>query len=800
MGVIWNKVWFDLWHNRMRTLLAVSSIAAGVFVVGTMFGMSDLLISNLDKNHKAVVPPHMNVALGELVDRDVLIDLKNVPGVEDVDPYCNISVSYKIDPNKDWRPGVIQLRDDFTAQKYEMVQLREGDWPHKGEIGIERMAAGFLNAGVGDKVIFKIDNKEWAYPITGKIRHPFVPPPQFMDLAFFFANGETLERFGIPDGKFNSVFVRVTPYSVDHAKEVATAIKDHLAKQNISVGAIVYEDPDRHWGRAFFDSITLVLQLLAVMSVIISAVLVYNTLSNLITQQTNQIGILKAIGGKSGTIVQIYLSEALVYGLLALLISIPLGALVAFSMTQSFLALFNIDYTQFEVSTQAVTFQVISAIAVTLLAGLIPTLQGAMITVRQAIASYGLGSDFGSNRLDRIVEHLGAALLPAHYATALGNMFRRKGRLLLTQVVLITAGLAFLLVMSLNTSISLTLDRIFARSQYDTIIQFSNLERADPIMTMTGLVDGVDRAELHLTQSASLLVQGQLVKDAGIGAYIEGVPPDSDFFTPLMVAGRWLKPGDGRVVVLKRDTAEKNHIQVGDIVTLNLGELGKDTWQVVGTYEPVFAGSFSADRIYAPLDSLYQATKKYYQGSLLYVRTEEHSPEFQTAVTAQLKDLYEARKYHVSQTQTQADLRKTNEFQFSTITVMLMALSVIVAIVGGIALMGALSISVVERTKEIGVLRAVGARSRTIIGIFLMEGVLQGLLSCLVAIPVSFALGQPLASAMGQTMFSATLDYAYNWTAVGVWLTIMLVISALACILPARSATRVSVRESLAYA
>jgi putative ABC transport system permease protein len=621
-----------------------------------------------------------------------------------------------------------------------------------------------------------------------------------MDLAFFFMDGETLAHFGIPDGKFNSVFVRVTPYSADHAKEVATAIKDRLAKVNISVGGVMYQDPAKHWGRSFFDGITLVLNLLAILSVVISAVLVYNTLSNLITQQTDQIGILKAIGGRSATIVQIYLSEALVYAVLALLIAIPLGALVAFQMAQVFLGLFNIDYNQFEVSRQALLFQVLSGLGVTLLAGLVPTLQGAMVTVRQAIASYGLGSNFGSSLLDRTVERIGAFLLPSHYATALGNMFRRKGRLLLTQIVLVAAGLGFLLVMSLNSSIALTLDHYFGRQHYDSTIQFSQIQRIVPVSTFASKVSGVDRTELHLVQSASLLVQGQLVKDAGIGAAIEGIPPGSDFFTPLIVAGRWLQPGDGRVVVIKRDTAEKNHIQVGDTVTLNLGDLGKDTWQVAGIYEPVFAGMFSADQIYAPLDSLYAATKKYNQGAVLYVRTTDHGAASQTAVTAQLKDLFEARKYHISQTLTQADARKTNEFQFSTITMMLMALSVIVAVVGGIALTGALSISVVERTKEIGVLRAVGARSWTIMGMFVMEGLLQGLLSCLFAVPLSLGLAQSFAGALGQAMFGANLDYAYNWQAVGVWLGIMVAVSILASVLPARGATRISVRESLAYA
>ena len=800
MGVIWYKVWFDLWHNKTRTLLAVLSIAAGVFAVGTMFGMSDLLIANLDESHHAVLPPHLNIYLSTLIDRDTALSLRRVPGVEGVEPYNSVNLLYKVHPQDEWRQGVVYMRGDFDNQTYERVQLRAGRWPQKDDIGVERMAAQFLGLNIGDKVLFKIGDTERTLPITGLIRHPFVPPPQFMDLAFFFMNGEGLERLDIPDGKFGGLYVRVTPYSSDHAKEVATAIKDQLAKQDIRVAAFVYQDPDKHWGRAFFDGITLVLQLLALISVAMSAVLVYNTLSNLITQQTNQIGILKALGGRTRTIIGVYLASALVYGVLALVVALPLGAMVAFRMTQTFLNLFNIDYEQFEVSAQAVVFQVLSATVMPLLAGLVPTLQGATITVRQAIASYGLGGDFHSNWLDRIVESIGHRWLSSQYATALGNMFRHKGRLVLTQFVLITAGSGFLMVMSLTSSLSFTLDNIFARQHYDTVIQFGQNQRSDRVMSLAHSIEGVDQAELRFIQAASMFVSGQLVKEAGIGANIEGIPASSDFYTPVMVAGRWFAPGDGRVVVLTRETAEKNHIRAGDTVTLDLGELGEAKWQVIGLYEPVFASVYTADTLYAPLEALFDATKKHNQGSMLYVRTTSHAPAFTAAVTAKLKDLYEGRNLKIVTSQTEAELRKSNEFQFSTVTSMLLALSVVVAVVGGIALMGALSIGVVERTKEIGVLRAVGARSHTILGIFVMEGVLQGLLSWLVAVPVSLSVSQPLASALGHAMFSATLDYQYNWPAVGVWLGIILVISTLASILPARGATRISVRDSLAYA
>ena len=801
MGVIWYKIWFDLWHNKTRTFLAVLSIASGVFAVGAIFGMSDMLLKNMDESHHAVLATHVNVRLASLVDRDTILSLKDVPGVEGVEPYNSVNILYKLHPEDEWRQGVIQMRDNFEQQKYELLQLRGGQWPAgRNEVGLERMAAQFLHVGIGDSIIFKINDKERVLPLTGLIRHPFVPPPQFMDLAFFFMNAEGIERLGIPRGKFSSFYMRVTPYSSDHAKEVATAVKDKLAKQNIRIAGFSYEDPDKHWGRTYFDPMTMVQKLLAVICVVISAILVFNTISNLITQQTNQIGILKAIGGRTRTIVGMYLVSALVYGALAFIIALPLGAIVAYVLTKIFLNLFNIDFDQFQISKGAVILQGISAMAAPLLAGLPPVLKGAGITVRQAIASYGIGNDFHSGRIDRMVEGIGQRWLPSHYATALGNMFRHKGRLILTELVLIAAGSSFLMVMSLNTSLALTLDNFFARQRYDISIGFDHDQRADQVTAIAQSVEGVEKVEIRVAQQANLLVEGQLVKEAGIGSTVWGIPTGSDFLKPLIVAGRWFSPGDGRALVIARETAEDNKIEVGDVVTLNLGTLGKDKWQVVGLYEPVFVGGFASDTIYAPEEALFRITKKYNQAELALIRTTAHDRAFTTKVTKNLKEAFELHNLKVSGSQTQADLRATNEWQFSIPTSMMLALSVIVAVVGAIALMGVISIGVIERTKEIGVLRAIGARSHTILNIFVMEGVLQGLLSWLVAVPISILVSPTMANAMGHAMFGATLDYQYNWPAVLVWLGIVILIAISASILPARGATRISVRDSLAYA
>jgi putative ABC transport system permease protein len=430
-------------------------------------------------------------------------------------------------------------------------------------------------------------------------------------------------------------------------------------------------------------------------------------------------------------------------------------------------------------------------------------LNGAGITVRQASASYGLGGDFGSTWLDRGVERLGRRFFSSPYAIALANMFRRKGRLLLTQLVLITAGTMFLLVVSLASSTDLTVTNDLNRRAYDVRINFEDHQRADRLAKMAQTLPGVEQSEVWLAQPTSLLKAGQRLREAGAAIQLTGLPGGSRMYRPLLTSGRWIEPGDGRVLVISQDTADDNRIKVGGIVTLNLNGLGQNVeWQVIGVYQTVFNDNFNDTPAYAPLEAVYDVTNKYNRGTRLLVRTERHDEAALAAISSQLQTLFEGRNMDV-ELQGSGNTFKDRQFADSQYAIninMLLMLAVIVALVGGIGLMGALSISVVERTREIGVMRAIGARSRSIMGMFMMEGVLQGLISWLVAAPLSFFIGYPVARQLGQTMLDIDLDYSYSYGAVLIWLGVILAIAALAAIVPARNATRISVRESLAYA
>ncbi|MBI4790695.1 MAG: ABC transporter permease [Chloroflexi bacterium] len=800
MGVIWQKVWFDLWHNKMRTLLAVISIAVGVFAVGAIFGMNDQMLTAMDTSHRSDRPQHLTMYFNMPVDRDIVLALRKVPGVEDIESSNAVNIRYRFPGQENWHQGVMMMRDDYRNQKYQLLRLKAGAWPKGDGIAMEFMQADYYHVNLGDQVIFEIGKKEHALPVTGTIRHPFTPPPSLgYDLTFFFTDAAGMERFGLPQGKFTGMMARVTPYSLEHAKQVASDIKDRLATKDIGVASTQYQNPDKHWGRVFMDSFVLVLEVMAVVSLVLSTVLVLNTFMALITQQTNQIGMLKAVGGTSRTVIQIYLSGALVYGALALLISFPLGALTAFSVSQGFLALFNIPYEQFQISDKAIVFQLIAALVVPLLAALWPVLQGASISVREAMASYGLGGDFGMGRFDRLVERVGRHLLPSHYAAALANTFRRKGRLILTELVLVVAGAMFLMLMALNSSINATVDAELARRDYAVTVEFERIQRIDRAVPIAYELEEVEKAEMLFAHSVSILQQGQRTKEAGIASQLIGAPPEDPMYVPRIVAGRWIRPGDERVIVVNKEVADDNGLSIGDVVSLDLAELGRSDWEIIGLHKAIGTGEYSVNNVYAPRQAVLAATNRTGRGVAVLVKTRQHDDATIRAVADKLQALYAQRNMKVIAITTRPGDRTQMQMQFVIVVYMLLAMAILAALVGGIGQMGALSIGVIERTKEIGILRAVGARSGTIMRMFMLEGVLQGALSWLFALPISLVFAPLLGGNLGRIMFGANLEYQYDTQSAVLWLVVVLVIGALASIGPARSATKISVRQSLAY-
>ncbi|HXV98949.1 MAG TPA: FtsX-like permease family protein, partial [Anaerolineae bacterium] len=191
------------------------------------------------------------------------------------------------------------------------------------------------------------------------------------------------------------------------------------------------------------------------------------------------------------------------------------------------------------------------------------------------------------------------------------------------------------------------------------------------------------------------------------------------------------------------------------------------------------------------------------RASTLWVQTERTDAEGELEVAQELREFFDQRKIEVNAQSiffddTASEIIQGILFRFGIIISLLAAMAVIIAIVGSIGLSGVLSLSVLERRREIGVMRAIGASSGKISLLFIGEGLILGLLSWVIALPLSIPAGYAMTQAMGAAL-QTEIVYRYTPTGALYWLAIIVVLSIIASWFPARGATRISVRESLAY-
>jgi len=262
-----------------------------------------------------------------------------------------------------------------------------------------------------------------------------------------------------------------------------------------------------------------------------------------------------------------------------------------------------------------------------------------------------------------------------------------------------------------------------------------------------------------------------------------------------MIAGRWLQPGDENAVVVAADLLkDEQDLKLGD--DLNLDIDGRESrWRIVGVAQVLFVGRAA----YTSYDYTARATNEVGKASFLTVVTAQHDAAFQAEVAKALREQLKQVGFKVSGSQTIGEIRASIQFQFSIIVVMLLVMAILLAVVGGLGLMGTMSINVLERTREIGVMRAIGASNGAILGIVMVEGIIIGMVSWLIGVLIALPLSRLLAEAVGQVFLKSSPSYVFSITGALLWLGTVIVLAAVSSMLPAWNASRVTVRDVLAY-
>jgi putative ABC transport system permease protein len=486
----------------------------------------------------------------------------------------------------------------------------------------------------------------------------------------------------------------------------------------------------------------------------------------------------------------VYLGIVLAYALVALVVALPMGAFGAWQLTQFTAGLVNFEATEFFLPPEVLALEIAIGLLVPLAAGAWPVYRGVRVTVREAIASAGISDNFGRSRFDRLLQRIKGPSRPT--LLSIRNTFRRKSRLILTLLALTLGGAVFMSVFTLRASLGGTVDETLAYFNYDVQVQLSQPTRTNVLVRTAEQVPGVVAAEPWTFASA----QRVRPDDSTSGNQIVfGLPDGATTVRPVVEEGRFLVPGDGNALVVTRNFLDDEaDVKVGDRITLR--SKGRDAdFTLVGIVQSPTQRPF----LYAPSAALDTLTRDAGKAGLLMLVTDRQDATGQRETGAAVRDTLDRAGMEVAQTQTRSEIRASVDALFTTMLLFVSVMALLLGVVGGLGLAGTMTMNVVERSREIGVMRAIGARDAAVLTVFMVEGLLIGFLAWLIGVMVSLPISKILSDALGESFVQRPLAFTPSVDGMLAWLVVVAVLALVASFLPAWRATRLAVREVLAY-
>ncbi len=810
----WRKVLRDLWHNKSRTLLVVLSIAVGVFAVGAVAGARAILARDLQSQYDLTADASARIFASGL-DENFIDAIRRMPEIAEAQGRSLYLLRIKNESlNSNLLLYGIDNFDDIRVNTIDFISgARTPPWR---QLLIERAATELFNVQQGGSLTVELrDGKKRALRIAGTVHDLNAPPPRFANFGSAYVSMETLEWLGFPKTYSEMrIIVKQNGHDRAYIQTVVDKIKDRIEDSSKDsapetgrryFGNNIQQNPGRHYADEQIQTMLLILVALGALSLFLSAFLVINTISAVMQQQLKQIGIMKSIGGRGRQIASLYLGMVAIFGALSLLIAVPVGALGARAMTGYIAGLLNFDILTQGTPTDVLLLEIAVGLLIPLLAALVPIINGARMTVREAITSTGLESvgwkvgrfEGWMNKPANLPTFQLATLLPRPLLISLRNTFRKKGRLALTLGTLILATAIFVSVFSVRDSLTGTLQDSLRYWSFDIEVALAQSQSEERALNEVRQVPGVVYAEAWSNDNARRVRED---KTESRNIAVIAVPGESKLIQPILIAGRWLQPDDENAIVINADVlADEPDLKVGDVIPLKFGQR-KFPFQVVGIAQSTLTGQVRNPRtLYITREGYRNTLGLPRQARTLVVVTEQHDAASQAAIAKEIDAQFRRALMRVDTYETISDRREQIAFQFNILVTFLIIMATLLAFVGGLGLAGTMSMNVLDRTREIGVMRAIGASDRAIRQIVVVEGVLIGWLSWLIGSLFALPISKLLADQVGMAFIRRTLNYEFSSYGLLLWLGIVTVIAGLASFFPAWRASRLTVREVLAY-
>jgi len=580
----------------------------------------------------------------------------------------------------------------------------------------------------------------------------------------------------------------------DYIEGIATTIEEKIERNHRQVYRTKIQESNQHPLGSIVLALLGILGALGVLILVLSSSLIVNTLNALLIQHLRQIGVMKLIGARSAQILGMYLILIVAYGAIALAMALPLSGIAGYSFAEFITGFINAELVGFRVVPLSIILQIVIALLIPLIAGFVPVNAGSKINVRRAISNERpVTREAGAGFLTRLSEWL--KWLSRPIVLSFRNTFRRKSRLVLTIFTLTVAGAIFIGVFNVRSSMDHFMNQIAEHFKADITLGFSQPYPVSRIEQAVLPIPGVEDLEGWGAANVEILApDDSIIENINIMA----PPADTDLVDPDMVAGRWFYSGERKALVVSDSIYDFfPDLQPGDTIHIETPDGNEEDWAIVGIFR--FTGMLDDTLAYADYEFISQEIGIPNQALTYRVVTSEHSIQQQEEISITLDKYLRDRDFRVNEVEAGLVTHEQSSKGINILIIFLLLMALLTAFVGSIGLTGTMGMNVLERTREIGVMRAIGAVDREIIKSVVIEGGFIGVITWVFAVILSFPISHFLLKIVSEAMMGSPMPLTYTYQGFVIWLATVLVLSVVASILPARNAASLTIREVLAY-
>lgn len=779
----------DLTRRKTRASFTVLTLAIAVASIG-IFAVPSLLQRAMDREVASTRLADLTVTMNPLVISDAqLRAVAAVSNVETVQPKSVFSTRIYVGARR--QKAVIIAVPDYARQSTDVITVRSGSAPATGAMLTDAQNAPKhkFSGGSGAPVrVIAGDGRVRSLRVSG--RGQYLGGGQIVasdGFAVFYTNPKTLTALSGTAG-YTMLAMRLHDTSRPAAERTAAAVGDALRSVKGFTGFADYPEirtSGDYPGKELFGQVTTIMTMITLLALLSALVLLSNTMTTLIGEQTQEIAAMKAIGATRRQIGWIYRRTALLLGALGAVLGAGLGMVLANLVVSFFGSRFYGISAGFHVDA--------TLLAISLAVGLLGPALAAMPAIRRAShlavvdAMNATGSAVGGQgALDRGLRHVG--FLPRSAQIGLRGAARRKRRTLATAVQVGLAVGILLGALSLGKAVANMATDFFDIVHYDVWAQtYASKPFNAAAQGTISSIPGVREAQPLLTNNARM---------AGTEAQLYGLSGRS-MYTPDLVAGHWYSDAQARagarVAVVGQVLADKAHVGVGESIRLKTAA-GPVSLRVVGINSTAAGGQM----VILPLGTLQSALRIPGQINNYWISTTTRDHGAIDRITTRVEDALAA-SGNQSTTQERYVQKRDAIAANGGLTTSVTLLGLLIVAISLVGLVNAITMGVIERTREIGMLRCVGARARDVRRIFTAEGLTVALLGWVIGVALGWAMGQGLVS-LTASLVKIDLSFVFPAANVAITLVGTVLLTLLVLLGPVRRAVRLKPGEALRYA